>query len=469
MANTEENMTQIGVETEQLDDETESNDRESYPLNTAKEHQQLLNDFVALYGGMKQRDASWYESMATTVGGSEIAALLGMNPYSSFYKVVQSKITLMSGQSDFEGGVACWWGSLFEDVVAQVVEVDLGAPVCGDDICIRDLPGHRNSPDGYVVVKLYNGVDGRDHIWTTNRAEHIISRSEIALLEFKCPLSRKPTGTIPRQYKPQVWSGLMVSPIARSGLFVDSVYRKCALADLNGGPEYDTIYHMRDRGSVWEGAYALGLIGVYAPRNDAAPHVRYGWKGEKWTPADGDIMADNADAAQAAWFLHMQTFHKAPAATADATPIDVMDLGDVVGATFETVMSLIDRRAFKTRRIPPCFLDGRGHNLRSNRAIQREIWKMQREAPPGYWLMAVLPWKLFEMNYSPLDRRPGFEAEVLPLIDEVHAIVRGAVAARDPRRYLETEVPRFAQVRVAMSAKANEITSDVQDLFDQMG
>jgi hypothetical protein len=65
------------------------------------------------------------------------------------------------------------------------------------------------------------------------------------LLEFKCPLSRRPDGGVPKQYLPQLWSGLAVSPVAHAGLFVDVVFRKCALADLGPGPEYDREYHRR--------------------------------------------------------------------------------------------------------------------------------------------------------------------------------------------------------------------------------
>ena len=66
--------------------------------------QRLLDAYVRSASGTKQRGADWYASMGTTVGGSEVAALLGLNPYSGFYDVVRSKIAILNGQSDWGGG-----------------------------------------------------------------------------------------------------------------------------------------------------------------------------------------------------------------------------------------------------------------------------------------------------------------------------------------------------------------------------
>ena len=65
-----------------------------------------------------------------------------------------AKLDTLAGRERESGGPACWWGTIFEDVLAVVVGDDLGAPVVGDDICIQRFQGYRNSPDGYVVARL---------------------------------------------------------------------------------------------------------------------------------------------------------------------------------------------------------------------------------------------------------------------------------------------------------------------------
>ena len=44
----------------------------------------IIDIFVNLHKGMKQRDPSWYKCMATTVGGSELAALMGISTNNEF-------------------------------------------------------------------------------------------------------------------------------------------------------------------------------------------------------------------------------------------------------------------------------------------------------------------------------------------------------------------------------------------------
>lgn len=420
----------------------------------------LLDEFVALYAGMRQHDSSWYASMGMTVGGSEIAALMGMNPYSSFRKVVASKIATLRGQKDWDGGgIACHWGTLFEDVIAAIVAADMGGKIVGDDISIRDRPGHRNSPDGYIVARFYTGVDGELHIWTTNlpRAD---THERIALLEFKCPLSRTPTGTVPRQYKPQLWSGLMVSPVASLAIFVDSVFRKCALGDLGPTAEYDTNYHRRGPTPA-TAPFAWGLIEIYAPRLDAPLGCRMGWAGAEWAPGDASSEERDADASVAAWRLHAAYF--GTQAENNHATHNVVDFGDASAKLFESMMALVDRGAFTVRgRERHRFADGRGADLGG------VVEAARRAPPPSYWLLGVLPWKLFETTYIPVERDNNFEAIAMPLIAEAHQIVADAIASGAPEAYLAT-VPRFAVSEPTESAPSKLFdAADVQDLFDSL-
>jgi hypothetical protein len=427
----------------------------------------LLVAFVDLYRGMKQRDAGWYGAMGVTVGGSELPAIMGLSPYSSFYDVAASKLAILLGTDSWDGGgEACWWGVLFEDVIGAFVEVDLGGTIRGDDICIRDYPGHRNSPDGYIVARFYRGADGRPRLWTSDMPPDIPTTPRILLLEFKCPMSRKPKGDVPRHYVPQVLSGLAVSPVAHAGLFVDAVFRKCGLLDLGDTPDYDHAYHRFDQGKkpvAWSHPVAWGLIAVYAPLLDAPLRVRYGWRGDAWQEGDPPSEAPDADAGLAAWHVHSAYFGLR-LKDQRACP-DVADLGDMEARLFNRALGLVNRGRFPARRGPPCFADGRGAPLHTGAEVAAAIEAMRREAPEHHWLFGVLPWKLLEVDYVPVDRQPGFLEEVLPLIEAVHRAVAEAREAPDPLGFLAAKGGRPPAGEGRSTAVG---LGEVQDLFDSL-
>jgi len=427
---------------------------------------QLLVDFVAQYGGMQQRGPEWYAAMATTVGGSEIAAIMGKNPYATIIDVIMSKIIKLGGGDSWTGGgPACWWGTLFEDNICAYVELDIGSKVLGDNICIQELPGHRNSPDGYIVARFYRGADGRLHLWTTDMNPSIPPIWQILMLEFKCPMSRKPkSGKVPPQYRPQLHSGLMVSPVAHRGLYVDAVFRKCGIMDLKDTPEYDTEYHFRDRGA-WSHPIAWGMMGVYAPLNDAPRWVRHGWRSTEWKLGDPDPDATDADAAQAAWDIHSRYFGLRM--RNQHTSLDVADLGDMDEKLFDRALSLIDRRLFRVVRSAPCFADGRGSALQTGKDVGAHIEALRTSAPPHHFLLGVIPWKLFETVYVPVDRHPNFIDVVRPLIDEVHATVTAAIASGDSDAYMLAYRKRLG-IRGGREWKPSISDDIVQDLFESI-
>jgi hypothetical protein len=412
--------------------------------------------------------------MGRTVGGSEISALMGLNPYSNFGEVVSSKLAVLTGESSWVGGEACWWGTLFEDVIAAYVADDLGDAVRGDDICVQAVPGHRNSPDGYLVARLYTDAGGAQRLWTTAMDPALATRLVVLLLEFKCPLGRKPSGAVPRQYAPQVWSGLAVSPVAGLGLFVDAVFRKCSLSDLGDTPDYDEVYHRGGRGA-WHLPVAWGLIAVYAPYLDAPRSRRLGWQGAEWATGDPDPDAPDADAAQAAWCIHAEYFGLRPeprtgTRAAAAAPPSLVDLGDMEPRPFGRVLGLIDRKRFPVVRHPACFADGRGAPLHTAGGVGAALTALRRDAPPDHWLLGVLPWKAFEVDYVPLAPRRGFLEEVRPHIDLVHATVASVLAEAEatgeaPRTVLARQLGRPTPEAGASAAVSVE---NVQDLFDSI-
>lgn len=178
--------------------------------------EQVLRDFVEKIAanGINQHSAEWHLAKRDTIGGSTIATIMGLNPYSSIRNVIMQKV----GLEKFGGDIKTRWGNLFEDVIKEYMEGVYGAKIYGENIYYAD-PGSpvAYSPDGMCVRKF-----GREE--------------RICLLEFKCPYSRIPSKkTPPAYYVPQVKMGLDILKLPTVGTLVEAVFRQCTRADFNNG------------------------------------------------------------------------------------------------------------------------------------------------------------------------------------------------------------------------------------------
>jgi hypothetical protein len=340
----------------------------------------LIDQFVALFNNdVKQRDSNWYKLMGITIGGSEIASIMGLSPFTSFYKVVESKIEICKGLKQWNDidTLSCWWGTVFEGIITKYVEFDLGNKIKGANICIQKYEGHRNSPDGYMIVHFYK-EDGQYCIWTTDLDKSIIELSIIVLIEFKCPITRKVTGDIPKYYVPQVLSGLSVSPIAYKGLFVDALFKKCSIKDLGNNPTYDYNFHKKNIKSCTGLPIAWGSITIYLSTgvNKTSPKI-----------------------------INLLDLYK--------NNDGVVDLGLICQDAFSLIMARINDKTLLASKSTVVFPDGRG----SPKAINDEDIQ-------GYTIYAHLPWKLFDVTYILIDREPNFLENIMPLINKVHTLVR---------------------------------------------
>lgn len=344
---------------------------------------ELIDEFIRVYNNdIKQRDNKWYNLMGTTIGGSEVAALMGLSPYSSFYKIIESKIEICKGLKPWNSteSLSCWWGTLFEDVITKYVEYDLGSSVKGTSICIQKYEGHRNSPDGFIVANFYK-KDDKYHIWTTDLPKDIIDISMILLLEFKCPITRKVTGDIPKYYKPQVLSGLAVSPLAHKGLFIDAIFKKCSIDQLGNNFYYDTIFHKKMAKDMYP--IAWGAITIHIQQNKDPSFIKHIY--EKYFDMD---------------YIENE-------------PNDIIDLGDASNEIFNEVMNLINDKSLLITPSTVHFADGRGDS---------DILDLRQRS--SCFIFAMLPWKLFDISYVPVDREPNFLENIYPIIQKVHEIVR---------------------------------------------
>lgn len=465
------------------------------------DYEGLLVAFVTLHAGRsRQRTGSWLLEKRFSVGGSEIAALMGWNPYNSFEQVVAAK----AGVQKWDGGsVACWWGTMFESAIERFVEIDCGTRLAGTDISVpapesSGLLGlHANSPDGYGVVSLFLNDEDEWQLLTTDAetraaAEGRPQKRIIALLEFKCPYRRRPRGDVPKHYQPQIWSGLALSPIAHMGIFVDAVFRKCALWNLGPTAGYDRAYHLERTNPDWTTPIAWGLTGIYAPRLDAPR----GGNDDSAAGDGGDLAAEDddiaafaseastttaagmpVDAAYEAWLLHYKEFgipfESAEEAARAGRPFrpDPVDFGECQKSTFETMMLHLDQGRFRAEHVGPCTADGRGAPLRTDREIGAAVDRLAANPPPHHFLLGVIPWKILEVDYVFQERRPGFLEEVGPLIRECLDMAARFREAVDPAREYYNYLADKRQAHIAAGGKPKNSgvsVTDVQDLFDDL-
>ncbi len=237
-----------------------------------------VENYVNLFKyGPQQGTFDWVHSKKRTIGGSEMATIMGLNKYSSIQQLVAQKV----GLQQFGGSVKTRWGNLFEPIIQNIVEWDLDTKIMGEEISIPGIVKNQSySPDGIGVVEtettltwlenIYTDKDnlGREGTITKIQKQKTVKEPAIALFEFKCPFNRLPNGKIPEYYEPQVKTGLdtirdnfgylshmpseadpeLISEMdlfndktmCDFGIYIEAQFRKCAWEDLRGdNPNYD--------------------------------------------------------------------------------------------------------------------------------------------------------------------------------------------------------------------------------------
>lgn len=456
-------------------------------VKTAARLEQLICRFVSRHSGRpRQRTKKWLQARAASIGGSELAAILGKSPYQSRDDIIKAKAGISPGWSG--GNPACWWGTMFESIIERFTELDCNTTLHGTDISVpAPFEGHANSPDGYCVVALARGGDGVYRVATTEaqhggqaqdcKAAPANALTVAVLVEFKCPYRRKPKGVVPAHYFPQIWSGLALSPVVQFALFIDAVFRKCSIFDLGPSRLYDYGYH-RER-NCWRPPVAWGLIGVYAPRLDVGrePDTEH-------DVAHSDARPEGCeDPAYEAW-LDYYAYMAAPPEFGDARGAppgqshpDPIDLGDAESYHFNKALKLINRRHMRVRHLDPCFADRRplGEALHGAREVGQAIDKLQAGASKGWYLWGFIPWKLLEAHYILVERRAGFLDEIRPQVQDVLGLVRQFRAAPNPAlAHYNHQAQQHGRSRAqdqAHDAKVGRTVisnEDTQDFFDSI-
>lgn len=209
---------------------------------------QLLEEFILKHKDLpKQGSQEWLDQRKFTVGGSQIATLMGINKYENMRSFARSKSNFYS----FKKEAPLWFGNLMEPCIEQYVEIEFDVKPIETGSLPCSFNKHLSySPDGICVMKrekLYS-MTSKENVDKCLNHDNIVDNEDITvLLEFKSPFMRKIVkGDIPKYYKPQPLLGMEIIDIAEISVFIECVFRFCALRDLHTN-RYSFYHYDKER------------------------------------------------------------------------------------------------------------------------------------------------------------------------------------------------------------------------------
>lgn len=326
--------------------------------------------------GISQHSLAWFEAKKYTIGGSQIATLIGKNPYETPYSLLMHKLET----KEFKTNCTVQWGSLFEHLLRLHTENTLACKILGANLFIvGQFPGVSYSPDGLGVVMT--DIIRKLAINPGKLSDYTTKIWAPVLFEFKCLYTRQPKGKPPVYYRPQVKYGLEIIDILDFGIFIEGVFRKCAMGDLNFDLKFDKQISAN---SFSDKVIAIGYIYF------------------KTRPVD--VTLERAAALR----------HFAECVKMLPEVPKCIDLGEAPQQLFESALSLWHHGVFEAVYGEICYTGKPEINLQN--------------------VVAVLPWKLFRVDYHIIRRKFGFLEKCLPQINEFMATVTEARDETNPGR-----------------------------------
>lgn len=244
--------------------------------------EEKLDEMIRYYEYLpKQGTEQWLKLRIHTIGGSEMATVLGENKYQKLKDFVGGKLGI--DEYKFSGNLATRWGKMFEPAFRQYVEFLFNNSIyeCGS------IPGYQEngivlqsySPDGIGVAsieRISELIDINSEQYFSTKASHENqyidlkskfkkSKRMTILYEFKCPLRAGLDGRVPDHYISQPLTGLCTIPITHMAIFMQGVYRRCSVRDFLPNPNFDTDFHSSNYGSqqIFTNPILLGFIGLF--------------------------------------------------------------------------------------------------------------------------------------------------------------------------------------------------------------
>lgn len=442
-----------------------------------------INSYITKHAGAPaQKTAEWYSLKQKTIGGSEVATLLGLNPYKKPIALIAEKVGVE--ESKFTGNIATRWGTLFEDVTKQYTESILSMEEAIKET--GSIPGvidrQRYSPDGLGVVKLMNGDDMFEYY--------------IILFEFKAPYSAVPDGKFPKHYMPQVQTGLLSIPLADTAIFVNNSYRKCKLSEVGFDLTYDKVFHSKDgnkkkKSQIMDSVLATGVICLYHKVADYDKFVKYvGFEDTNESDSDSDTDMDISkylsdvkesdlvdvkpwsDTNYSSNELDMEILMHSR-----ETPID---FGGEKMYIMERMFELFDEKRIKAVYYPMVFNNEAVNQLpfitlhnkekplhspngnclpNAKKIIATQCNQFLSDCEDNEWCpIGFLPWKLMKSDVLGMDRDPEWKTRIEGPIKEALSQIDAMLASNNPHEAFYALYPPHDTV----------VDEDYNNMIDEM-
>ena len=209
--------------------------------NYEDKEQQLISFIIHNQWRAEQRSNEWLEQRKYIIGASEVATIMGLNQYKTIKDLAHSK----SIKNTFSGNFYTRWGCVLECVIenltARIFDVIIyeSGSIPGIVSHVTGRPIQATSPDGLSVISGKKLLELINNSSLFNEDVDVKpDENYITLFEFKVPAIRRPKGEIPKNYKPQVMTG-MCTCNTDIGIFGDCLIRMSPISSFNWGLEYN--------------------------------------------------------------------------------------------------------------------------------------------------------------------------------------------------------------------------------------
>lgn len=332
--------------------------------------------------GIKQQTEAWHIARQATIGGSSMATIQGINPYSSVEHLIRERL----GLAKFNGDIKPQWGNLFEDVLKRFVEWKLGCTIRGEDLYVLGKPGTSYSPDGLAEVNRTEVLKNCVHYDPDDFRAY--PAREIALMEFKCPYNRIPSGAAPKYYVPQVLMGLDLLDLPTLGIYVEAVIRRCSWDQLGFNNEYDNKLVAKSSGNV----QAYGICGFYIDRT---------------------VLKKSPVPTLNLFGRYLEHFVEYGDTTNEYM---CNDLGDSPVDLFTMIMDAMDKRLISIKYYGMYFSAEGDPDV--DLAAHTEFCRAGDHINIG-----ILPWKIFRADFHIIDKIPDYLAKWYPMICDIVNVI----------------------------------------------
>jgi putative phage-type endonuclease len=216
-----------------------------------------------------ERD-KWLEWRRQGIGGSDVAAILGLSPWAGPWSVWADKLGLIPSEPENE---RMRWGHLLEPVIAAEVARRTGLEVAGEQMWVthKEAPHRRSTIDGLLLEPGYESLDDAE-----------------AVLEIKTTtMQRWDNDEVPLHYWVQVQHQLEVTGFQRAVVACLHAGSTLRLYDVEASPEDQA--RIRDKVDEFWQCYVVPKVQPAALSADLDQLKRTRTEPEKELEAEGAV------------------------------------------------------------------------------------------------------------------------------------------------------------------------------------